>query len=200
MIKPLATALACLSFTGCSILNVGESEYSCAGYDTEGVTCMSATEVYNATENATSISNSDFHNGDQEERESATGREAQRQPSGSHQNGQPTTQQHRSAGQYIQHDGPTPIRTPARVMRVWVDTYEDEQGDLHSPGLVYTEVESRRWNIGKSAPKRAERITPLGLKSSNSQRPQQPLQQPGNPKQNPKANQAVPSSAKGAVK
>lgn len=194
MIKQIATAIACVSITGCSMLSVGAGDYACKGYDTKGVTCMSARQVYNATENATSISNSDFRDVDHEG-QSEIGRNAQRQPSGVHQPGQPTTQQHRAAGQYIQLTGPTPIRTPARVMRVWIDTYEDKQGDLHSPGLVYTEVESRRWNIGKRAPSRPERIKPLGLKSSNSQRPQQPLQQPGNGKPNPKANQSATASA-----
>jgi len=165
MIKPLLTAIACVSITGCSMLSIGEADYACKGYDTRGVTCMSAREVYDATENATAISNADF-NGTNE----AEGREAQRKPAGAGQNGQPTTQQHRTAGQYIRHTGPTPIRTQARVMRVWVDTYEDKQGDLHSPGLVYTEVESRRWNIGQSAPERAAKITPLGVKSSQLNR------------------------------
>lgn len=192
MIKSILTAVACVSMTGCSILAVGESEYACKGYDTKGVTCMSAREVYHATENASSISNSDFHKEDHEDHES--GRDAQRQPSRSHEPGQPTTQQHRAAGQYIQHRGPTPIRTPARVMRVWVDTYEDKQGDLHSPGLVYTEVESRRWNIGNQPLKRSEKITPLGLKSSNMQRqPTQP-QQPGKQNGTQNLNQAVPSA------
>jgi conjugal transfer pilus assembly protein TraV len=193
MIKNIFLAVACVSMTGCSVLAIGESEYACKGYDTKGVTCMSAREVYHATENATSISNSDFKN--EEHEAEASGRNAQRQPSGAHQHGQPTTQQHRAAGQYIQHKGPTPIRTPARVMRVWVDTYEDKQGDLHSPGLVYTEVESRRWNIGNQAPRRAEKITPLGLKSSNMQRQQnQPPQQPGKQNGTKNLNQAVPSA------
>ena len=175
MIKPIAIAVACLTMTGCSVFSVGNGDYACKGYDTEGVTCMSATEVYKATENTNSIKNSDFQNEDSK----IDDREAQRHPSGSAKDGQPTQQQHRVAGQYIQHTGPTPIRTPARVMRVWIDTYEDKQGDLHSPGLVYTEVQSRRWNIGKSAPKRANRIMPLGLNSSNLNRPQKPQPQSG---------------------
>lgn len=168
MVKPILTAMACLTMTGCSILSVGEDDYACKGYDTRGVTCMSAREVYDATENATSISNSDF-NGTNDSKD----REAQRKPAHAnndddHRHVALHQAQYQGSGQYIRHKGPTPIRTPARVMRVWVDTYEDKQGDLHSPGLVYTEVESRRWNIGKSAPKRADKITPLGVTSSLS--------------------------------
>lgn len=179
MMKPIAIAVACLTITGCSVFSVGNGDYACKGYDTEGVTCMSAREVYRATENETSIKNSDFQNGDQHS-DHVEDREAQRHPLRSAKDGQPTQQQHRSAGQYIEHTGPTPIRTPARVMRVWIDTYEDKQGDLHSPGLVYTEVQSRRWNIGQTAPKRADKVTPFGLTSSNLNRPPEPPQKSAN--------------------
>lgn len=187
MMKPIAIAAVCLTITGCSVFSVGNGDYACKGYDTEGVTCMGAREVYQATENATSVKNSDFKNGDQHS-DHVEGREAQRHPSRSAKDGQPTQQQHRASGQYIQHTGPTPIRTPARVMRVWVDTYEDKQGDLHSPGLVYTEVQSRRWNIGQTAPKRADKVTPFGLKSSNLNRPIKP-QPPSN------SGQAIPQTS-----
>ena len=187
MMKPLVIAVTCLTITGCSVFSVGNGDYACKGYDTEGVTCMSAREVYQATENTTSIKNSDFQNDDPQS-DHMEDREAQRHPARSATDGQPTTHQHRVAGQYIQHTGPTPIRTPARVMRVWIDTYEDEQGDLHSPGLVYTEVQSRTWNIGKSVPKRAEKIMPLGLQSSNLNRLTKPLPQYENQKARPQTS------------
>lgn len=41
-----------------------------------------------------------------------------------------------------------PVRTAARVMRIWVAPYEDAKGDLHAPGFVYTEIEPRRWAYG----------------------------------------------------
>lgn len=43
---------------------------------------------------------------------------------------------------------PTPIREPARVMRIWVAPWEDKSGNLMVSGYVYTEVETRRWAIG----------------------------------------------------
>ena len=42
-------------------------------------------------------------------------------------------------------DKPVPIRTPAQIMRIWIGPYEDEAGNLHAPGYVYTEIEPRRW-------------------------------------------------------
>lgn len=43
-------------------------------------------------------------------------------------------------------------RVPARVMRIWTNAWEDEQGDLHLPGYSYSEVEGRRWAVGAVAP------------------------------------------------
>jgi len=45
---------------------------------------------------------------------------------------------------------PIPIRTPAQVMRIWVASWEDTStGALIAPGYIYTEIEPRRWVIGK---------------------------------------------------
>ena len=45
-------------------------------------------------------------------------------------------------------DRPTPVRTPAQVMRVWVAPWEDTKGVLHVGGYHYLEVVARRWSIG----------------------------------------------------
>ena len=39
-----------------------------------------------------------------------------------------------------------PLRQPARVLRVWIAPWEDAQGNLHGGGYVYSEIEQRRWN------------------------------------------------------
>lgn len=44
-----------------------------------------------------------------------------------------------------------PVRTPARIMRVWVGPWQDADGGLHMPALVFKEVEPRRWRIGNDA-------------------------------------------------
>jgi conjugal transfer pilus assembly protein TraV len=68
-------------------------------------------------------------------------------------------------------DRPVPIRTPAQVMRIWVASWEDTStGALISPGYIYTEVEPRRWVIGKpeSAEMQQGRLfKPLEQSSSN---------------------------------
>ena len=56
---------------------------------------------------------------------------------------------------------PTPIRTPSQVMRIWIAPWEDDDGDLNVSGYVYTELEPRRWMIGKPATPRNPSLSPL---------------------------------------
>lgn len=58
-------------------------------------------------------------------------------------------------------DDPTPIRTPAQVMRIWIAPWEDAEGDLMVSNYVYTELEPRRWMIGKAAPTVSPSLIPL---------------------------------------
>ena len=68
-------------------------------------------------------------------------------------------------------DDPTPIRTPAQVMRIWIAPWEDSDGDLMVSNYVYTELEPRRWMIGKSAPTLSPSLIPLQVE----QRPPEKL-------------------------
>lgn len=60
-------------------------------------------------------------------------------------------------------DDPTPIRTPAQVMRIWIAPWEDSDGDLMVSNYIYTELEPRRWMIGKSAPTLSPSLIPLQI-------------------------------------
>jgi conjugal transfer pilus assembly protein TraV len=44
-----------------------------------------------------------------------------------------------------------PYRVPAKIMRIYVHPWEDEAGDLHMGGLMFTEIEPRRWSVTPSA-------------------------------------------------
>jgi len=68
-------------------------------------------------------------------------------------------------------DDPTPIRTPAQVMRIWIAPWEDSDGDLMVSGYVYTELEPRRWMIGKSAPTDSPSLIPLQIEQRPPERP-----------------------------
>ncbi len=41
----------------------------------------------------------------------------------------------------------TPLRTPPRVLRVWLAPWEDSDGDLHDQSYVYLTVDTGRWVI-----------------------------------------------------
>ena len=68
-------------------------------------------------------------------------------------------------------DDPTPIRTPAQVMRIWIAPWEDSEGDLMVSNYVYTEVEPRRWMIGKSAPTLSPTLIPLQVEQRAPEKP-----------------------------
>lgn len=44
-----------------------------------------------------------------------------------------------------------PVREEAKVLRIWIAPWEDENGDLIAASHVYTEVEARRWRYGAPA-------------------------------------------------
>ena len=59
---------------------------------------------------------------------------------------------------------PKPVLMPAQVLRVWVNAYQDDRGDLVYPSRVFTEVTPRRWNVGYAATQgiqSARKVTPL---------------------------------------
>lgn len=68
-------------------------------------------------------------------------------------------------------EDPTPIRTPAQVMRIWIAPWEDSDGDLMVSGYVYTELVPRRWMIGKSAPTVSPSLIPLQIEQRPPERP-----------------------------
>jgi hypothetical protein len=44
-----------------------------------------------------------------------------------------------------------PNREPARVMKIRMGAWEDENGSLHGRSDVFTEIEPRRWTVGTRA-------------------------------------------------
>lgn len=138
---------------GCSALNIGENQYGCSGLP-KGVQCWSARKVYEAT-----------HHGQlprPEQKASARGSVAVTVRADK------TTvrTRRRSAVHAVVPAlppvaGPAPLRTPSRVMRIWIAPWIDAQGDLMWPSVVYTEIESRRWQIGQPAVQPAPILRPL---------------------------------------
>jgi conjugal transfer pilus assembly protein TraV len=156
MYKLIAIYAAAFVVTGCSnMLSIGSTEYACKGMP-EGVSCMSAKDVYSATEN--------------ENYKTMLQAEQQAAKEGSDKSnktdGEPSTPSHMPKGADnapipMRARNPLPIRTQAVVMRIAVDPWEDENGDLYVPGFIYTEIEPRRWEIGSRQNIKSHTLKPL---------------------------------------
>lgn len=149
------------ALSGCaSTFGVGSDQYSCDGYP-EGVQCKSASEVYEATEHGRSVSD-ESQETDPELFDEDRGKEPDRASPEAPESALPAAS---GVAPVARLEGKTPIRTEAQVMRIWVNSWEDERGDLHLPGLVYTEVEERRWNVGERKPQGGSQIRRPGQAS-----------------------------------
>ena len=138
--------------SGCGVMSIGESEYACKGMPS-GSTCMSARQVYAATEGQGSSS-------------SLKPEQAAAEPTATA--GAPQTRVLIAEGADnaplpMRARNPLPIRSQAVVMRIAVDPWEDEKGDLYVPGFVYTEIEARRWEIGDRNPQATPMLRPLSV-------------------------------------
>ena len=155
MKKLIAAALMTMILSGCSsMMSIGSPEYACSGMP-EGVTCVSARDVYTATES------DNYQTQLMREQQAGTGKKG-------------TTDTAEEAGTRVLYreagnnapvptraQNPLPIRTQAVVMRIAVDPWEDENGDLYVPGYIYTEIEPRRWEIGSRATPAQATLKPL---------------------------------------
>lgn len=156
MIKQcILTMAVALMLSGCtSIMGLGSDEYGCKGMP-NGVTCMSAMDVYSATEG------DDYKTQLKKEQEDGAGR-SEKSSAGA------TTRVLIAEGSDnvpmpMRARNPLPIRSQAVVMRIAIDPWEDEKGDLYVPGFVYTEVEARRWEIGARNPQATPTLRPLNI-------------------------------------
>lgn len=150
----LSIAVAALN-TGCtSIMGLGESEYACKGMP-NNPTCMSAKEVYSATEG------DDYKTQLKQEQEGGTVTADKGSGSGSAR--VLIAEGSDNAPMPMRARNPLPIRSQAVVMRIAIDPWEDEKGDLYVPGFIYTEVEARRWEIGSRSPQATPTLRPLSV-------------------------------------
>lgn len=134
------------SLSGCSSLNIGSSEYACPGMP-NGVQCMSARDVYTATNDGKVPRPINPDEAEAKEEGNFDDPKLRKGTKGSKRGGD-------VLNTYVAPripNEPVPIRTPAQVMRIWVAPWEDTNGDLIVTGYIYTEIEPRRWVIGDSA-------------------------------------------------
>jgi len=162
----VAVAAAVAGLSGCA---AGSSDFACPGRP-QGVRCASAVEVYNLTSHTDAVaataagaigsdpSRAAAARAAQAERVRAAGQgEAAQAPMTAPGAPPATADEGRvlrvsasgaGVGRLPLVDRPTPLRTPAQVMRVWLAPWEDTRGVLHIGGYHFIEVVGRRWTIG----------------------------------------------------
>lgn len=56
---------------------------------------------------------------------------------------------------------PRPLRTQARVLRLWFKAFEDSDHDLHDEGFVFVQIDSGRWLIDHVQRETREAFAPI---------------------------------------
>lgn len=143
-----------LSLGGCATL--GESDYACKGRPGKPL-CRSTTEVYEKTHDREALVKIEREDDEAEIPEKRS--DVQSSP-----------RQTLAPAPQIPVADPLPIRTPAKVMRIWIAPWEDKDGDLIVSGYVFTEIEPRRWQIGLTDINKTGRVLrPLATDSTAPQ-------------------------------
>lgn len=117
---------------------IGNSEYGCPGMP-GGVMCASVRDVYEMTGRGETTSQTDMP-------------------------------PHAGRAEYMPevNGDVIPLRTPAKIMRIWINAWEAKNNDLQVPGFVYTEIEPRRWQIGLPAAKQPAELILLEPRPSSA--------------------------------
>ncbi|EHA1082426.1 type IV conjugative transfer system lipoprotein TraV [Photobacterium damselae] len=142
---------------GCSGLGIGANEFSCELGANEGI-CSSARNMYNLSNQ--SLVN--FEHIKDKEENIQINNEFQGQKNFTHFTKEKNLNKiglndipknsNISDGirmMYSYTNQGTPIRTPTKVMRIWISPWIDSNDALHLSGLVFVDVEPKKWNIGE---------------------------------------------------
>lgn len=197
--KALVLVGVATAMQGCSMVQMGSDHYSCSGIP-DTVTCMSAREVYRMTDNGKVPRDVDKQTAEKNGW-IIPGDKKGGKPSSD--DDKPKTVVKTMVDHYVAPsvpDKPVPIRTPAKVMRIWIAPWVDTNQNLNVSSYVYTEVERRRWLYDMNGQSSAStRIQPLqvikgnapmmkgskGASSMGAQRGGGKGKWPGNPGYNP---------------
>ncbi|MCG8121752.1 MAG: type IV conjugative transfer system lipoprotein TraV [Candidatus Thiodiazotropha endolucinida] len=165
----IAAILGVALLSGCA--SFGNPEYGCTGLP-EGVRCTATRDLYDAT-NRGEVPRSQAPDVETKNERDPDSKSKPKNEKAEAVEVRPVTDP--VVDTFVTPnlpDRPVPIRTPAQVMRIWVASWEDtETGALITPGYIYTEIEPRRWVIGKpesAAAQQGQLFKPLEQSSPTS--------------------------------
>ena len=148
MIKKISLATLAIStlfLQGCATLGVSEhTEFSCNGGDTEGVSCLSASEIYKATNDKEYLNKNNINEQIKEEKFKFKNKIINT----SSDDFESEVNDYYNRRMLSMGDAPVPIRTQQGVMRVWVSPWVDSGDQLHSGEYVFKNITDSEWLIG----------------------------------------------------
>lgn len=163
--------LGSAALSGCaSSLGVGNPNYSCQAPvmgEQGGVKCMSAREVYELTEQPGPVRFDQIQRQRQQAQDAQEEQQAKdplavkRQAKAAEEPMPPVADNSDPLAMSPIHKDPIPLRTRADIMRIWVAPWEGTNGDLNVSGMVFTELDGRRWNIGVQEDVQPPTLSPL---------------------------------------
>lgn len=185
--KALALCTFALVVTGCSsFLEVGEDPTECPATANGGIPCTSARDIWKLTDNmhdlevakaAKAEAANPKRNGDEIKEESFFGStendHSEHEQAGTVYPGGTPSERQAIYADYTAHRNsmaapePIAVRQRAKVLRVLMNSWEDDNGRLHMPGYTYVEVEPRKWVVGLGAITNPARITPLSIRKQS---------------------------------
>lgn len=166
----LASAAALSGCAGTMSGIGGSGEYACTA--PEGVSCMSVTGL-NANVTNRSLP------GMQPRAEQAQLKKGEKDPAADGKSSEAVAYADgkvAGAGKVspVHMDAPysgQPIRTPPRVLRIWVAPFEDAEADLHDQKYLYVTVHTGRWVLEANqvnVQRQFRQITPLGRRDNDA--------------------------------
>ncbi len=122
---------ACMNMSGLG----GDSKYACKAPD--GVACDSVSGTY---ANA-------LHNNLPSQQAQRSARRLKEASEDSHPRKEGRHLSSATANASDMAVTPSPLRTQARILRLWIKPWEDADGDLYDQGYVYVQVDNGQWQI-----------------------------------------------------
>lgn len=154
------TVLASLmAMSGCAAM--GKSDFSCSG-PTPGVSCLPASEVYEITNDPELYEA--VRAALQAAAESEEEYDAQEIVNYVRATYKPSVEVTKPMAEPVKQ--PLPVLKPAHVIRIWMDAWVDNKGDLHMPGYVFSEITPRRWSFGEPAVSQSTVLAPVQVDRS----------------------------------
>ena len=134
IIRSIAIASTLALMSGCAT-----TKYQCPAPN--GVTCMSASGVYELT-NAPGKAGMAAASG-------VTMKKGASARGGAHEEVKPAADINQVVTPLPKPGDVIPIREQSRVMRIWIAPWVDTGGNLNMASRVYTEIEPKRWSVGE---------------------------------------------------